>query len=148
MKTKTCVRLLAWALSSSLLALTAGCESGKEVATVGTATATRDAQDHVTVAAELKCELVYGQPRASGCDADDEWACLRADWYDATDTSFQHSLGQARTCAKLGSVQSAKMQATSEGPIAKDPPKKIRVQTEPELDSRDDRPTPVIIDSP
>jgi hypothetical protein len=141
--------LASFALSSSLFLAASGCESGKEVAAVGSATAVRDAQDRVAIAVTLRCAIVYGMGRSSGCDADDSDVCVDADWYDATtDTKLEHSLFHARACAYQSSITGAKMQVVSEGAIPKSPAMTIRLHTEPQLDSRDGTPTPVTIPSP
>ncbi len=121
-----------------------GCESGKEAAGVTSAEAFRTADDHVLVTTKLGCVVIWGQPRASGCDADDTEVCVRADWYDSTDTMFKTSLFEARTCVDVGSVEGATVSFTSPNAIPRDPPKKIRVVAE----SEDDPLPPVTIDNP
>ncbi len=124
----------------------AGCESGKEVAGVKSATATRDAQGRVSIHVELECTVVYGIGRASGCDADESEVCIHARWYAATDVGFEKSIAEARACAHQSWIRTAAMDVTTDTAIPKDPPTKIKVETEPQLDARDAKLTPIVID--
>lgn len=139
--------LLRSALLGTLLIV--GCESGTDIAGIGSATAQRDPDGHVIVAVTMTCETVYGVGISnSKCDADDEEACVVAEWYDASDANFTTVQARGKACRELEKVRGATITVRSVGIIPPDRALKIRVYPSPELDARDDRPTIVTIDSP
>ena len=148
-------RVASLLLPLGLVLSLAGCESGKEVAGIESAVATREADEHVVVRAALSCTVVYGMGRVDGgCDADDSNVCVRAAWYASSDESFQNPLFLARECGHVDAVRGTIFKVTSTVAIPRPDatkdggPLRIVVRTEPHLDKRDETPEPVTIDSP
>ncbi len=124
-------RWIGAALLGLLVSIVTGCESGREVAGVQAATASREADDRVSVSVVLSCHLVYGVASAVGCDANGERVCVSAHWYAATDTLFASAVAAAELCQVLPKIHGMQVELSSSEAIPRDPGSKILVRADP-----------------
>ncbi len=114
-----------------LVSIVTGCESVLEVAGVQGATASRQADDRVSVSVVLSCDEVYGVGSAVGCDADGERVCVSAHWHAATDTLFASAVAAAELCQVLPEIRGTQVEFSSSEAVPRDPGLKILVRADP-----------------
>jgi hypothetical protein len=140
------MKLLALVILSSFLVF--GCESGTEVAVVGSATGERMGDEHVRVHAALDCAVAEGMPRVDGrCDADDSTICVHALWIAADDVSGTSPMAASKVCAYIGSVRGMTFTLVSDGPVPSNAAK-VSVYTDDQSRAMGTASKPVVIDSP
>jgi hypothetical protein len=143
----TLSRVTAVFLGAAVACFSTGCESGHEVAGVGSATAARQSNGDVQVTATLTCLVAWGQPRVDGkCDADGTNVCVDAKWSPASDSSTQ--IGASRICQHVDHIIGATVQLTSSSSIPTTPSSNILLSTDDQPTAEDTSLRSVVIASP